>query len=129
MARKTTRLLILATLFLSFCTFGATQANFTEERYIALTEANRPVLIDVHASWCPTCKRQSAILDRYVADNPKLDLTILRVDFDDQKKWVKHFKAPRQSTLVLFIGEERRWFSVAETSKDAIFATLDAELK
>ena len=38
----------------------------------------------------------------------------LVVDFDRQKEWVKHFKAPRQSTLLVYKGTDQQWFAVAE---------------
>ena len=37
-----------------------------------------------------------------------------------------HFKAPYQSTLVLFSGTEQVWFSVGETRKERIFGQLNA---
>jgi len=41
---------------------------------------------------------------------------------------VTRFAAPRQSTLILYRGEERLWFSVAETRRDAIFTRLSDAL-
>ncbi|WP_341937424.1 thioredoxin family protein [Marinimicrobium sp. C2-29] len=102
------------------------KTSFTEERFKSLQEQeNTLILLDVHAEWCPTCAKQGEALAEYQAQNPEVPLTILNIDFDDQKKWVKHFKAPRQSTLILYRGEERLWFSVAETRKDVIFEALD----
>jgi hypothetical protein len=46
------------------------------------------------------------------------------VDYDEQKEWVTHFRAPRQSTLLLYKGKEQLWFSVAETNKSKIFTQL-----
>lgn len=50
----------------------------------------------------------------------------MRIDFDTQKEWVTHFRAPRQATLILFDGEERTWFSVAESRRNVIFEALNA---
>lgn len=36
-----------------------------------------------------------------------------------------HFRAPQQSTLILFSGDERAWFAVAETRRDEIFHQLE----
>lgn len=102
---------------------------FTEDRFRSLQEQGELVLIDVHADWCPTCAKQGEILAEYFEENPEAPITLLNVDFDSQKQWVTHFKAPRQSTLILFRGEERLWFSVAETRKEKIFAALDDALE
>ncbi len=98
---------------------------FSEERFQQLQEDNALVLLDVWATWCPTCKKQREVLTQYQADHPDSDLVILEVDFDNQKEWVTHFRAPRQSTLILYKGQERVWFSVAETRADAIYTALN----
>ena len=101
---------------------------FTEQGFEQAQAANELVLIDVYATWCPTCKKQSKVLDAYFGEYPDSKLKVLVVDFDKQKDWVSFFKAPRQSTLLLYRGEEQLWFSVAETNKERIFARLrDAE--
>jgi thioredoxin 1 len=102
--------------------------QFSEEQFEALTADGAIVLIDVFADWCPTCARQQTVLAEFRAENPDAPIHFLTVDFDNQKKYVRKFKAPRQSTLILYHGDERVWFSVAETDRDAIFAALNDAL-
>ena len=99
--------------------------DFTQARFEQLQALDALVLVDVAADWCPTCKRQQAVLAAYQDAHPDVDLHILRVDFDAQKPWVAHFKAPRQSTLVLFKGRQQVWFSVAETRRAPIFDAIN----
>lgn len=99
---------------------------FDPARFAALQEQGVLILVDVHADWCPTCAKQQAALDAWELANPGITLHRLLVDFDSQKNWVTHFKAPRQSTLILFKGREQRWFSVAETRPEAIDAAIRA---
>lgn len=94
--------------------------SFTQERFDELTANGEVVLVDIFATWCPTCAKQREVLEAYQAANPNSELHILEVDFDDQKDVVRQFRAPRQSTLYLYKGEEQVWFSVAETSADVI---------
>lgn len=116
----------LAILLLMSLNVHALEAEeFTKERFDALQAQGAPVLIDVYPTWCPTCAKQRKVLSAYQAANPESKLVILEVNFDDQKEWVKHFKAPRQSTLVLFDGRKKVWFSVAETRQKQIFTALD----
>lgn len=98
---------------------------FSEARFDTLKAANALILVDVAADWCPTCARQHEVLDAYAVANPKSTLHILAVDFDEQKQYVKAFRAPRQSTFVLYRGNTKLWFSVAETRQEVIFAELD----
>ena len=93
---------------------------FTQERFQALQAENALILIDVFADWCPTCAIQQDVLAEFREEHPEVPMHTLTVDFDEQKEWVSHFKAPRQSTLILYRGEEQLWFSVAETRADRI---------
>lgn len=98
---------------------------FTEARFKALQAENKPILIDVTAKWCSTCKAQGLVLESYQQQHPNSGITTLKVDFDSQKRWVTYFKAPRQSTFVSFKGTEQVGFSVAETRASEIFKQLD----
>lgn len=104
----------------------AASESFTLQRFEALQAQNALIMVDVHATWCPTCAQQTEILKEYKIQRPDVELHWLKVDFDDQKKWVKRFRAPRQSTLLLYRGKEQLWFSVAETRADKVFAIIDA---
>ncbi|MBQ1784795.1 MAG: thioredoxin family protein [Gammaproteobacteria bacterium] len=97
---------------------------FSEARFNELTSAGQPVLIDVYAPWCPTCRKQSKVLGELLKDPQLTAITVLKVDYDDQKEVVARFQAPRQSTLVMFKGTTETGRLVAETSDTAIRALL-----
>jgi thioredoxin 1 len=97
---------------------------FTPERFSQLQQQNALILIDVYADWCPTCAQQQRILADFQARHGEVPLHILQVDFDTQKEYVTRFAAPRQSTLILYRGTERVWFSVAETRPQVVFDEL-----
>lgn len=119
----------LATVFAALLIFvGSLSAQgkeaFTEARFEALQAEGALILVSVHADWCPTCRAQQEVLSAFPEKNPDTELYILTVDFDKQKDWVRHFGAPSQSTLILFRGEERVWFSVGETGEDEIYGQI-----
>lgn len=97
---------------------------FNEARFNELTSAGQPVLIDVYAPWCPTCRKQSKVLGELLKDPQLAAITVLKVDYDEQKEVVARFQAPRQSTLVMFRGTTESGRLVAETSDTAIRALL-----
>lgn len=115
-------IVLLSTLFMAFSVFAKTP--FTEVAFKQAQANNEVILIDVFATWCPTCKRQSMILADYFHKNQTSKVKVFVVDFDEQKDWVSYFKAPRQSTLILYKGEKQLWFSVAETKADVITQQL-----
>lgn len=88
---------------------------FTQERFNELREAGAVVLVDIFADWCPTCAKQQKLIQQYRTENPDNEFHILEVDFDDNKRAVRELRAPRQSTVLLFKGNEQYWYSVAET--------------
>lgn len=98
--------------------------EFTDDRFQELQEEEALILVDVWAEWCPTCGQQQEILATFQDEHPEVDFHILEVDFDERKDLVTRFEAPRQSTLILYRGDERLWFSVAETNRDVIFSRL-----
>lgn len=98
--------------------------SFTEEVFRQAQADGKLILIDVYAPWCPTCRKQHAVLNDYLIANPQSELLVLEVDFDNQKDWVTYFKAPRQSTLVLYRGEEQLWLTVAQTKEKDVFAAI-----
>ncbi|MEN1727961.1 MAG: thioredoxin family protein [Pseudomonadota bacterium] len=114
----------LTGLLLSTATFALDSEAFSDERFDALQADGAVVLIDVWAPWCPTCRRQREILAEFQAAHPEADVTILEVSYDDDKDLVRRFRAPRQSTLLLFKGSEQVWFSVAETREEVIYEQL-----
>lgn len=117
----------LAALLLGPASLTAQQHEpFTEARFEALQADSALILVEVFAPWCPTCAAQQQVLAAFRARHPEVPLRVLRVDFDSQKQWVRHFSAPRQSTLILYRGRQRVWFSVAETRAEVIFAQLTA---
>ena len=102
------------------------EENFTHERFAELQDQGALVLIDIFADWCPTCAIQQEVLAEYREANPDVPLYTLTIDFDTQKDLVTHFRAPRQSTLILFRGHDQLWYTVAETRADEIFRAIEA---
>ncbi len=104
---------------------ATSEETYTAERFKSLQEAGEVVLVDIHASWCSTCAKQQVSLNKYIAKNPESKFHILKVDFDTQKDVVRKFRAPRQSTFLLYKGKNQFWYSVAETRYEVIAEELD----
>lgn len=101
---------------------------FSAEAFKAAQASGSPILIEIHADWCPTCKAQGPILDKLAADPKFKDLKIFRVDFDAMKPVLRQFGAQQQSTLIVFKGSAERGRSVGDTKQGSIAALLDKSL-
>jgi len=101
---------------------------FSAEAFKAAQASGSPILVEIHADWCPTCKAQKPILDKLTADPKFRELKIFRVDFDAMKPVVKQFGAQMQSTLIVFKGSAEQGRSVGDTREASIAALLDKSL-
>jgi len=101
-----------------------TVPTFDANAFADAQKAGRPILIAIHASWCPTCKAQAPILSELRADPKFKNLTYFVIDFDSQKDLVNRFGARMQSTLIIFKGEKEEGRSVGDTNRDSIYALV-----
>jgi len=90
--------------------------------------AGKPILIDVSAPWCPTCKAQAPILDQLAAKPKFKDLVVFKIDFDSQKDLLRKFGVSMQSTLISFKGGAEVARSTGSTNAADIEAQLDKSL-
>lgn len=90
---------------------------FSPQRLQELQQVGKPVLVEVYAEWCGTCKRQGPILDSLLSDPEFADFAALRIDWDKERVVARELGAPRQSTLFIYRGGRQIAISVAETSE------------
>jgi thioredoxin 1 len=119
---------VAANAFALTSALAASPLPFDEKAFAAAQKAGKPVLIAVHASWCPTCKAQAPILGDLTADPKFKDLAYFVIDFDSQKDLVKRFGARTQSTLIAFRGDKEEGRSVGDTNRASIAALLSKTL-
>jgi thioredoxin 1 len=97
----------------------------------ALAEAQwlgRPVLVEIFAPWCSTCRAQKEVLDVIELEQRYWQVIRLVVDFDDAAADVRQLKATRQGTLIMFKGAVETGRIVGVSRRDAIEALLTAGL-
>jgi thiol-disulfide isomerase/thioredoxin len=120
---------VVAALAAPFASAWANSAvPFSAEAFKAAQASGSPILVEIHADWCPTCKAQNPILDKLTSNTKFKDLKVFRVDFDAMKPAVKQFGAQMQSTLIVFKGTAEQGRSVGDTKEASIEALLDKSL-
>lgn len=127
--------LIAATLLLAMLAAVAVPAGAFEKRkyddaaFKAAQSADKSILVDVTATWCPTCKAQHKVLDSLTKRPEFADIVVFEVDFDTQKDALRAFNARQQSTLIAFKGAQETKRLVGETGTDSIEGLLKTTLK
>lgn len=89
---------------------------FNQTEFDKLTNEGKPVVLDISATWCPTCKQQKPIIDGLMKQPAYKDVTLMTIDFDSAKPTLKKFKITMQSTLVAFKGDKEVGRSVGDTT-------------
>src|SRR5258708_5822787 len=103
---------------------AAEAVAFDKAAFAAAKAADKPILIDVYAYWCPTCARQKPILSKLESSAEFADLVVFTVDFDWQLDVARQLGAQSQSTLIVFRGAVEKGRSVGDTNEQSIVALL-----
>jgi thioredoxin len=101
---------------------------YTADAFAAAQKEGKPILVDIFAAWCPVCRAQNPILTQLTREPKYKDMTVFKIDYDNQKADVRSFNAQRQSTLIVFKGDAEKGRSVGDTSPQSIEALLDQAL-
>lgn len=120
-------------LVLSFVTVNAANAfeskAYDAAAFKAAQDAGKPILVDVFAPWCPTCKAQMKVLETLKSKPDYAALTVFQVDFDTQTDALKALKVNQQSTLIAFKGATETARSAGATKPEVIEAVLASAIK
>lgn len=124
-------LLTSSALFAASLTASAAEpvTKYSAQNLQSLQAQGKTVLVDVYASWCPTCRAQTPVLDKLLKEKKFAQVTALRLDWDDQREDARALGAPRQSTLFLYRGGNKIATSVAETQEAPLRAFLAQGVK
>lgn len=88
---------------------------YSADAFRSAQRAGHAVLVDVYASWCPTCKAQQQLLSNLLEDPEYASIEAFRVDFDSDREFLRTHGVRSQSTLILFEGEQEVSRSVGQT--------------
>ena len=122
------RLALAATLLLATSLSHAlTVTPYTPAALAAAQKAGEPLVLHFHANWCPTCRAQDKVFDALKAD-PALKLTLMEVDYDQEKAFEKQMKVTAQSTLVVLHGATERSRTTGETDPGKLKALLQSAI-
>lgn len=126
MKRLLTALALFSLLFSG--TALAEASTYSQEAFDALQRDGKPTLVEIHATWCSTCRAQVPIVNSLLKEKEFAGITALHVDYDDQKDVVRSFRAQRQATLIVFKDGKEVGRSTSDTSREGIRKLLQKAL-
>lgn len=78
--------------------------DFSRAAFNAAQAQGRPILLEVHAWWCPTCASQGNTVKKTVVAPQYAKLIVFKINYDKQKPEWKRFGVSKQGTLIAFRG-------------------------
>lgn len=103
---------------------AADKKPFDQKAFDEAQAAGKPILVEVHAPWCPICKAQAPTLSKLRGDPKYKELVSFEIDFDSQKDLLRKFKVTKQSTLIVYKGKEEVGRSTGDRDPGSITALV-----
>lgn len=97
---------------------------FDETAFAAARKAGKPILVYVHANWCPTCRKQEPAIQALMATPEFAGFQVFKVDFDSQPDVLDDLRVTRQSTIIVYKGDKEVARATGVTQQEAIAAHL-----
>jgi thiol-disulfide isomerase/thioredoxin len=103
--------------------------DYTKEKFEAALKSPKPVLVHVHADWCPVCVRQERAFKELSESADFKKFAAIQVNFDMDTDFRKTHNVNNQSVILVFKGgkEAGRIGGVTETAKIAEFLAKAAQ--
>ena len=89
--------------------------------------ADKPVLVDFWAQWCPPCHQIVPVLAQ-IADERKDRLTVVKLNSDENPAISSNYRVMALPTLMLFHRGEVIWSIVGARPKAKLLKDLDEAL-
>lgn len=97
-------LFLAAALLLAVPAAAKDFSAYDKTKLEAAIKSGAPIVVHVHAEWCPICRKQIAVLDEIFKDPALAGVTGIRVNYDVDRDFVSSFKVKRQANILVFKG-------------------------
>jgi thiol:disulfide interchange protein len=125
---------MIKTLLMTALTFAASQAfaltitPYSAQALKTAQTAGKPVALHFHADWCSTCRAQEKAFQGMTGAPALKDLTLLVVNYDQEKPLRKALNVRSQSTLIVYKGDKQTAMLAGETENAALQQALKSAL-
>jgi len=93
------------------------------DKFDAIINSEKPVLVDFFATWCGPCQMLGPIL-KEVKDNLGDRVSIIKIDVDKNQAAADHYRVRGVPTMMLFQNGKQLWRQSGVLSKEEIITTI-----
>lgn len=108
---------------------AAALETYDKAKFDAALKSGAPLVVHVHADWCPVCRRQQPILSSLATDAATSAAKQFVVNFDKDKAFLSANNVPSQSVILVFKGGKETARLAGETDAGKIKSTIVAGIK
>jgi thiol-disulfide isomerase/thioredoxin len=102
---------------------------YDKAKFDEALKSGAPLVVHVHADWCPVCRRQEPILKSLSTDSATSGARQFVVNFDKEKAFLTANNVPSQSVILVFKGGKETARLAGETDAAKIKSTIVAGIK
>ena len=95
-------------------------STYDAANFMMAQKKGKTIVVDVYADWCPTCRAQAPILNELRVEKQSSDVLFVKVNYDEEKDFLRQHRIPRQSTILVFKGMEEIERSIAQTDRSTL---------
>ena len=99
---------------------AAQKQVYSSVEFRAALASGRPVLVEVTASWCPTCRLQTQAVGIAINQARFARFTTFVADIDKHREALVTLGVSVQSTLIVYINGQEIARSIGEAKRDRI---------
>jgi thioredoxin 1 len=101
---------------------AAVEQPYNKADFDKALASGKPVAVDFHAVWCPTCKVQKPLVMEILREPRMKDFTLFIANYDTESDLKKALRVRSQSTFVIFRGGKEVGRSTGQTKKEELAA-------
>lgn len=118
---------VVASLVIGGSAWARTPVEYDEAKVQEAMKEGKPVLVEVFADWCPSCKKTHVALEKALDTMPEVQA--FGIDFDKDEELLKRYAVEEQGTL-LIVKEGKEVARLAgETSAEKIGEWIKGQTK
>ncbi len=107
--------------------WARTPVPYEEAKVQEAMAGGKPVLVEVFADWCPSCKKTHVALEKALDAVPELEA--FGIDFDKDESLLKRYAVEEQGTMLLVKEGKEIARLAGETNADKIIEWIKTQTK